>query len=287
MERTDNMAIKASCPSCQKSYTVADTQVGKKVRCKDCAYVFEVHPDDEPAVPDHPKESRLTGTPRKRTDPDDRADEDEDRPRKKSARNLDDEADRPRRRREREDEDEDDRPKQKRPSRKDDPDEDEDEDDRPSRRAKKQRGKKGANLLLLVGLPVGCGGLLLLGGAITLLIVFWPFGNPHEKAIKDTIAQMNALSEALESVQDASSAKAAAPRVERAATRLEEVAKRAKDLPKLPKEEDERLKKKYEEPLNKAITRLLAASLQAAMKCGQEPTFLAAMKKVSMGGRKR
>ena len=36
------MPIKATCPTCTKSYMLADTQAGKRVRCKHCADTFEV-----------------------------------------------------------------------------------------------------------------------------------------------------------------------------------------------------------------------------------------------------
>lgn len=36
------MAIKASCPHCSTSYSLAETQIGKTVRCKQCAEAFVV-----------------------------------------------------------------------------------------------------------------------------------------------------------------------------------------------------------------------------------------------------
>ena len=36
------MSILATCPGCNKSYQLADTQRGKRVRCKSCSEVFVV-----------------------------------------------------------------------------------------------------------------------------------------------------------------------------------------------------------------------------------------------------
>ncbi len=46
------MAIQTSCPNCEARYTLADTQRGKKVRCRKCSEIFTVKGADapEPAV---------------------------------------------------------------------------------------------------------------------------------------------------------------------------------------------------------------------------------------------
>jgi predicted Zn finger-like uncharacterized protein len=36
------MAIQATCPHCSQTYSLADTQIGKKVRCKGCSEGFVV-----------------------------------------------------------------------------------------------------------------------------------------------------------------------------------------------------------------------------------------------------
>src|SRR5579859_294252 len=48
------MSIKISCPNCERRYTLADTQKGKSIRCKECKETFVVgklrrsrHDDDE------------------------------------------------------------------------------------------------------------------------------------------------------------------------------------------------------------------------------------------------
>jgi predicted Zn finger-like uncharacterized protein len=40
------MAIQTSCPHCQQTYELADTQIGKKVRCKSCSEAFLVRDRD-------------------------------------------------------------------------------------------------------------------------------------------------------------------------------------------------------------------------------------------------
>jgi predicted Zn finger-like uncharacterized protein len=104
------MAIRTSCPNCGQGYTLADSQQGKKVRCKSCAEPFEVWAGRSP--------DRAPAPARKRR----RDEEDEDgydRPPRRRARDDEEEADdRPIRRRGRggdyEDEDHDDeRPRKK------------------------------------------------------------------------------------------------------------------------------------------------------------------------------
>lgn len=45
------MAIQTSCPSCEAAYTLADTQRGKKVRCRKCSETFVVGGDKDKAAP--------------------------------------------------------------------------------------------------------------------------------------------------------------------------------------------------------------------------------------------
>jgi HEAT repeat protein len=44
------MPIQASCPTCNKTYTLADTQLGKRVRCRHCDDVFVVTPQPTQTV---------------------------------------------------------------------------------------------------------------------------------------------------------------------------------------------------------------------------------------------
>src|SRR5438552_17728040 len=73
------MSIKALCPGCNTSYTLADTLRGKKIRCKKCQEVFvaeEAAPEDEEAsaepeeaeaAEDRPARGRTAITDRRRT----------------------------------------------------------------------------------------------------------------------------------------------------------------------------------------------------------------------------
>jgi hypothetical protein len=84
------MAIKISCPNCDRHYNLVDDMGGNKIRCKDCEHVF--------AVPRAEQASRsevvTTSVSRKAAPPDDA--EDDDRPRR---RDRDEEDDRPRKKR--------------------------------------------------------------------------------------------------------------------------------------------------------------------------------------------
>lgn len=67
------MAMQIVCPHCEKDYTVADTLLGKQVRCKNCNRLFtaeaapvEVEEADEEAVVVEEAVGR-EGAPRKRS----------------------------------------------------------------------------------------------------------------------------------------------------------------------------------------------------------------------------
>jgi hypothetical protein len=135
------MAIKTSCPHCGQGYTLADSQEGKKVRCKGCSEPFEVWAHGPPARAEAPARRR----PR---------DEEED----------DRYADRPSRRRPRDDYDEEeDRPARRRGRREDEDEDDYDERPRPRRR-------QGGGIPVWVWL-VGGGGVLLLVVGVVLAVV--------------------------------------------------------------------------------------------------------------------
>jgi DNA-directed RNA polymerase subunit RPC12/RpoP len=151
------MTIKASCPHCEREYTLADTQEGKTVRCKDC---------DEKFVVEKPR--------RKRRDDDE---EEDDRPRKRSARVRDDE-----------DEERD----TKRRRRRDDDDDDEDEDERDER--PRRKAKKGG-IPLWVWLASGGGGLLLI--VVILVVVLFSKGIIGNKVTAENIKKIkNGMTEA-------------------------------------------------------------------------------------------
>src|SRR5262245_20582021 len=78
MRKATVMPIKTACPSCRKSYSLSDSQLGKKLRCNGCSEVFEAREEEE----------------------------EEARPRRRAAARDRDEDDRPARRRDRADPDE-------------------------------------------------------------------------------------------------------------------------------------------------------------------------------------
>lgn len=133
------MAIDISCPTCEKSYNLADSQRGKTVRCKHCDDTFTV-PREERGRP--VSVPRRDDPPRRR---DDFRGRDEDAPPG------------PRRR----DDDEDRRPRRR-----------SDDEERRPRRSEKGGGGNG----LLVGFVVG--GLLLLlmcsGGGVLFAMLLFP-----------------------------------------------------------------------------------------------------------------
>ncbi|MGH7171676.1 MAG: outer membrane protein assembly factor BamE domain-containing protein [Gemmataceae bacterium] len=66
------MAINTSCPHCSQSYSLAETQIGKKVRCKSCSEAFVVagpaapsrsRDDDERDEPRRPRPKKKGGMP--------------------------------------------------------------------------------------------------------------------------------------------------------------------------------------------------------------------------------
>jgi predicted Zn finger-like uncharacterized protein len=74
------MAITTTCPGCNASYQLADSMLGKKVRCKSCSEVFAVR--SKTRVPDRDEdEERIQASPRPaRRVVRDEEDEDEERP---------------------------------------------------------------------------------------------------------------------------------------------------------------------------------------------------------------
>lgn len=137
----------------------------------------------------------------------------------------------------------------------------------------KKRSKSGGNLPFLIG--VGFGTFLLVTGLGFGAWKLWPmlFGSKHETALLNVIKSMNDLGAILESVQDDSSAKDAAPKITSTGGRLKTEFDQLKALPKPSKSEDERLKAKYETKLNEAKSRMMKASKTAGFKGAREPSF--------------
>ncbi len=120
------MSITTNCPHCEREYKLADMQDGKTVRCKDCGEKFVVEAPRRPRAEDE---------------------EDDPRPRRRSARARDEE-------------------EEERPRRRSSPDRDEDEEERPRRRPAKKGG-----VPLWAWLAGGGGLLVVVVGVVVLVIV--------------------------------------------------------------------------------------------------------------------
>jgi hypothetical protein len=81
------MPISMNCPQCDEPYNLADRQLGKKVRCKTCEYVFTVEePKSKAGIKAGGPGPRLSATakPRRGRDDEDDFDDREERPRRKA-----------------------------------------------------------------------------------------------------------------------------------------------------------------------------------------------------------
>ena len=175
-------------------------------------------------------------------------------------------------------------PKKQAPPPIEDEEEELEESPKPKKKKKKQSGSGSG---LAIGLSVG--GLILLGalGYGVYFLISNGFlggilGSKHESVIKSLISNLEEMASVLESVQDESSAQAAAPRIVTISGKLSEQQKAMKEMKemKVAKVEDERLKKKYEEKLKAATVRLGTAGFNAGVKGGRDPTFRDAIKKM-------
>jgi hypothetical protein len=172
-------------------------------------------------------------------------------------------------------------PKKQAPPPIEDEEEELEETPKPKKKKKKQSGSGSG---LAIGLSVG--GLILLGalGYGVYFLISNGFlgsilGSKHESIIKSLISNLEEMASVLESVQDESSAQAAAPRIVTISGKLSEQQKAMKEM-KVAKVEDERLKKKYEEKLRAATVRLGTAGFNAGVKGGRDPTFRDAIRKM-------
>jgi hypothetical protein len=108
----------------------------------------------------------------------------------------------------------------------------------------------------------------------------------HEALIKDMIKTMGDLGDALESVKDKDTAKAAAVKINKVCDRFEDIGKKAMDLPKLSKEEDAALEKKFKPEMEKVSQRIQKVAPAAGMNSGGEPDFLKSLKRLEESGKK-
>ncbi len=161
------MAIEMTCPSCDKGYSLADSQLGKKVRCKGC---------DETFVVEEPRRARRG-----------RDDDDRDRDDRPGRRGRDDDDDRgrddrgrPYRGRDRDDEDDRDRDRDRGRGR--DWDRDDDDDGRPKPR---RRSGGGSWLPLILGIG---GGVLAL--VLIIVVVLFATGGLGSRVTKENFAKV-------------------------------------------------------------------------------------------------
>lgn len=153
------MPVRAVCPECRSEYTLADSSVGKKVRCKNCGEPFEVAGGPKQRIPAAPGASgiRERGGAPSRPAPARRPrdDEEDDRPRRRPSREAFHDPGRP----------------APRPVR---PQDDDEDDDLPRRRGSEEvddeeDAPRKSKTPLIIGLVVGL--LVLVGGGVTLFLV--------------------------------------------------------------------------------------------------------------------
>jgi hypothetical protein len=101
---------------------------------------------------------------------------------------------------------------------------------------------------------------------------------------EESIAVMDLYSDALESVKDKETAKAAAVKIKEANGRMEKLLETKDDIPKVGKSDKEKLDKEYMPKMKAAIARMQKAGFSAGFKSGAEPTFMAAIKEMKALG---
>jgi hypothetical protein len=106
----------------------------------------------------------------------------------------------------------------------------------------------------------------------------------NEAVAQDMVKALSDLADALESVKDRESAKAAAVKINEICDRLEELGKKAEKLPKLTKADNDKLEKKFEPELRKLSDRVQKAGLQAGRNSQGEPSLQkAALRMMDVG----
>ena len=107
----------------------------------------------------------------------------------------------------------------------------------------------------------------------------------YEAVIKGMVGQLNELADALGSVKDKDTAKTAAGTIDKICDRLSELGKEAQTLTKLPKDEDDKLMKKYQPELLKATKRIQGVAFRAGQNSGGEPAFLKSLMRLQEVGK--
>jgi hypothetical protein len=101
---------------------------------------------------------------------------------------------------------------------------------------------------------------------------------------EDIISEFNKLADALESVKDKESAKAAAVKINEIVDRLEELGKKGAWPPKT-RTDEEKLLKAFEDEMEKLEPRVVRANRVAVLKCEEEPDFLKALRRLGAIGK--
>jgi len=107
----------------------------------------------------------------------------------------------------------------------------------------------------------------------------------HEAVMKEMIGALNEFADALESVKDQQSAKAAAVKINKICDKLTDITNRAKALPKVTQSQNDALEKKFKPDLEKASARIQAVAFQAGANSGGDPDFIAALKRLEEVGK--
>ena len=95
----------------------------------------------------------------------------------------------------------------------------------------------------------------------------------HEALAKELIVVLNDMGDALESIKDHASAKAAAAKIDTLCDRLKDIRDKVDALPRLSKSDNDKLEKNLKADLDKAMSRILTAGPQARQKAGGNVEF--------------
>ncbi len=108
----------------------------------------------------------------------------------------------------------------------------------------------------------------------------WSGSDGHDKSeafANDSIQAWNDLADAMESVKDPASAKAAAVKINEVSDRLVELTNRAKDPPKVTTGSDRLVQLGFDLKINEAMERFKQAASNAKGACGGDPDFVKAV----------
>lgn len=256
-----------ACPECGKKLRI--NSVGsKRIKCPGCSTVFAAVPDD--ADDEEPRRSAARATSKRRPEVDDDDDRDPDRPRARGRQRPHEE----------EEDEEDERPRRRKGASKERYADDDDDDPRPRRKKRKKQGSSALTWLITGG--VGFLVAMIVGVVVFLAVRGGGSGAyaQHEAAANELIGLMKELGAALESVQDANTARLAATKIDSVVDRVQALHQRMRTLGKITAEENRRLEQKIQSELMPLQARMTQAAFQAGMRSQGEPTFIAAAKRL-------